>query len=89
MQLWSTYWLSPQSKIQTGYRHQGVDRDFLKGGWLDDISLRSDLMLRTDLAVSGTVQYEKWNFPLLAQDTKTNMSLSFSLTYRPKWGMKR
>ena len=85
VQLWSTYWLSPQSKIQLGYRHQGVDRDFLKGGRLDDISLRSDFMLRPDLALSATAQYERWNFPLLAPTTKSNLAVSLGFTFYPKW----
>lgn len=87
VQLWSTYWLSPQSKIQLGYRQQSVDPDFMKGGWLNDVSVRTDLRLRPDLAFSGAAQYEKWNFPLLAATTKSNVSLSLSLTYRPKWGL--
>lgn len=85
VQLWSTYWLSPQSKIQLGYRHQGVDRDFLQGGRLDDISLRTDFMLRSDLALSGTAQYERWNFPLLAPTAKSNVAISLGFTFYPKW----
>jgi membrane-associated phospholipid phosphatase len=85
-QVWSNYWLSPQSKIQAGYRHQGVDRDFLQGGWLDDISLNAQLNLRPGVALSAGAQFEKWNFPLLAPNTKSNLSLSWTLTYRPKWG---
>ena len=88
VQLWSTYWLSPLNKIQLGYRQQGVDPDFLKGGWLNDVSVRTDLMLRDDLSFSGTAQYEKWNFPLLSARSKSNLSLSLSLTYRPKWQVK-
>jgi membrane-associated phospholipid phosphatase len=87
VQLWSTYWLSPQTKIQAGYRHQSVDHDFLQGGNLNDFSLRSDLMLRPDLAFSGIAQYENWNFPLLAAGTQSNLSVSMSLTFRPRWGV--
>lgn len=88
VQLSSTYWLSPRSKIQAAYRHQGVDRDFLQGGWLDDMSLRSDLMLQRDLTFSGTLQYERWNFPLLSTTTKSDLAVSMSLTFRPKWGLR-
>jgi len=89
VQLWSTYWLSPQNKIQVGYRHQGVDRAFLEGGRLDDISLRSDFMLGTELALSGTAQYERWNFPLLASTAKSNLTVSVGFTYYPKWRLGR
>jgi membrane-associated phospholipid phosphatase len=86
VQLWSTYWLRPPRKIQMGYRQQSVNRDFLKGGWLNDLTVRTDLMVRDHVSFSATAQYEKWNFPLLAANTKSNLSLSISLTYRPKWG---
>jgi len=86
VQLSSTYWFSPQNKIQLQFRHQGVNSDFLQGGWLDDISLRTDFMLRPELALSASTQYEKWNFPLLVTETKSNVAVSISLTYRPKWG---
>ena len=89
VQLSSTYWLSPQNKIQLGYRHQGVDRDFLEGGRLDDISLRSDFMLGPNLAVSGSAQYERWNFPLLAPTAKSNLTVSVGFTYYPKWRLGR
>jgi membrane-associated phospholipid phosphatase len=84
IQLRSTYWLSPESKMQVGYRHQGVSRDFLQGGWLDDASLQSDLRLQRDLFFSGTLQYEHWNFPLLSAQTKSNWTVSMGLTFRPK-----
>ena len=47
VQLWSTYWLSPESKVQIGYRHQWVNPDFLQGGHLNDFSVRADLQLRS------------------------------------------
>ena len=85
VQLWSTYWLSPRNKIQAGYRYQGVDPDYLKGGRSDDVSLRADVMLRSDLTFSGTAQYERWNFPLLATNAKSNVAVSVGFTYRPRW----
>jgi len=88
IQLRSTYWLSPESKIQVGYRHLGVSREFLQGGWLDDGSLQSDLKLKRDLFFSGTLQYERWNFPLLSAQTKSNWTASMGLTFRPKWGSR-
>jgi len=89
MQLWSTYWLSPQNKIQFSYRHQGVDKDFLQGGWLDDFSARTDFSLRPDLVLSATAQHESWNFPLLADHTKSNVLVSLTLAFHPKWGVNR
>jgi len=88
IQLWSTYWFSPQNKIQFGYRHQGVNPDFLQGGRLDDVLARADLRFRQNLSFSGAAQYERWNFPLLTTQARRNVALSLSLTYWPKWGWK-
>jgi hypothetical protein len=89
VQAWSTYWLSSQSKIQLGYRHQMVDQRFLQGGNLNDFSLSTDIMLRPDLNLSGAVQHENWNFPLFGTDTRSNWTTSLSLTFRPKRELKR
>ncbi|HYX48450.1 MAG TPA: capsule assembly Wzi family protein [Ktedonobacteraceae bacterium] len=89
MQLSSTYWLSPLNKINLGFRHQGVDHDFLQGGWLNDISAKTDLMIRPQLMLSGTAQYEQWNFPLLTNTTKSSLLLSVGLTVHPKWKLGR
>jgi len=35
------------------------------GGTLNDGSVRADFWLNNMVTVSGTVQYEKWNFPVL------------------------
>ena len=88
LQLRSTYWFSPESKIQVGYRHLGVSRDFLRGGWLDDVSLQSDIRLQRDLSFAGKMQYERWNFPLLSARTESNWMVSMGLTFRPKWGAR-
>jgi hypothetical protein len=64
---WSTYWLSPRSSIKLEYRHQKVNGDYLpRGGTLNDGDVRVDLRLRPDVTFSGSVQYERWNYPLLA-----------------------
>lgn len=87
VQLWSTYWLSPQSKIQAAYRHQEVDHNFLQGGQLDDFSLRGDLKLGRSLLLSTTAQYESWSFPLLSSNAKSNLAVSMTLIFHPKWGV--
>ena len=89
VQLSSNYWLTPESKIQVGYRHQGVDPDFLKGGWLDDIAVKSDMKFRKELTFSGRLQFEKWNFPLLSDRTKSNVTLSVGIEYNPNWKLSR
>jgi len=78
-----TYWFSPRSTLQFGYRYQKVDRDFLEGGHLDDFSLRPQFLLRNDLALSGLLQYEHWYFPLLSTTGKSNTTAQLQLTFFP------
>src|SRR6185437_13033533 len=63
---WLTYRFSPRSNIQFGYQHNSVDKAFLQGGTLQDFNLRTDLMLTHALGISGFVQHETWNFPVLS-----------------------
>jgi hypothetical protein len=78
-----TYWFSPRSTLQFGYRYQKVDRDFLEGGHLDDFSIRPQFMLMNDLALSGLLQYEHWYFPLLSSAGKSNTTAQLQLTFYP------
>ncbi len=83
-QAWSTYWLSPRNKIQLHYRHQKVDGDYLpQGGTLNDAGVNAEFQLNPELTVSGSVQYEKWNFPLLAPAVQSNVTTSLQLTFWP------
>lgn len=88
LQLWSTYWLSARNKVQAGYRQMQVDRSFLQGGRLQDFSGKGDFVLRPDLSLAATIQVERWNFPLLATTTKTNVVASWQVTYTPHWRIR-
>ena len=85
---WSTYWLSPMSTIQVQYRDAQVDKELLGGGRLHDYGLRANLQIRSDLTLSGGMQYETWNFPLLAPTSQSNLVTSFQLTFFPQWKVK-
>ncbi len=87
MQGWATYWFSPRTKLQAGYRHQEADRSFLEGGRLADYSLRTDARLGREFAASAFVQYEQWMFPLLSATRQTNVTGSLQLTFYPRWGV--
>ena len=82
------YWVGPRSTVQFSYRKQGVDPAFLKGGTLHDFQTRADWRLRHDLGLTASVQYERWNFPLLAPTLKSNLATTVQLTYRPGWGRR-
>jgi len=80
---WATYSFSPRSQVQLGYRHNNVDKAFLNGGHFQDLSLQADVMLRHDLRVSGSVQYETWDFPVLSPTRKSDITSSVELTFWP------
>jgi hypothetical protein len=85
-QLWSTYWLSPRSTLQTGYRHAHVDRDFIPGGGnMQDFSVRADIALRPELEMAAFVQYERWNFSALAPLAGPNTAASVEFIWHPRW----
>jgi membrane-associated phospholipid phosphatase len=87
--LWATYWLSPRTNFQLGYREQHVSRRFLEGGRLHDVSARGEFLLNPQTAVEASVQYERWNFPLLAAGQQSNVSASLQLTFSPHWGLRK
>jgi hypothetical protein len=41
---------------------------------------------RRDFLLAGTVQYERWNFPLLASKPQSDVSVQFQFTYWPGHG---
>jgi hypothetical protein len=86
---WATYSFSPRTQIQFGYRHNNVDPAFLKGGTLQDMNIRGDVMLRHDLSLSGLVQYETWHFPVLQPTAQTNVTGSIQLTFWPNWSKNK
>jgi hypothetical protein len=86
---WFTYWFSPRSTLQFGYRYQKVDRDFLEGGLLNDFSVKPTFMLSHELSLSGMLQVEHWNFPLLSSSGQTNTTAQLQLTYFPHLRFRR
>jgi len=83
-QVWSTYWLTSRNKIQFNYRHLKVNPQYLpQGGTLNDGSVRADFWLNNMVTVSGTVQYEKWNFPVLDPLPRSDVATSIEFTFRP------
>jgi hypothetical protein len=81
---WSTYWFTPRNKIQFQYRHQKVDGDYLpQGATLNDGSVGVELQLQPRVTFSGSVQYEKWNYPVLDAQRKSNWATSIGFTFWP------
>jgi Capsule assembly protein Wzi/PAP2 superfamily len=80
---WATYWLSPRTNFQLAYREQHVSQRFLEGGRLRDVSARGQVLINSQSALEASVQYERWQFPLLAPGPQSNLSASVQLTFTP------
>lgn len=91
MQLWSTYWFSPRSTAQWGYRHGKVDADFIPGGGtLNDVSFRANVWVHAEWSIVGFFQYEKWAFPALESRPQSNVTTSVQVTFWPRhWRIER
>jgi hypothetical protein len=86
-QAWSTYWFSPRNKLQFSFRHEKVSKQFLPGGGtVTDGGVNADFLVRPSFGLSGSVQYELWDFPVLASTRRSNVSTSIQFTYWPSWG---
>jgi len=80
---WLTYSFSPQTKLQLGYRHQEVSKDFIGGGRLIDYSASGEARISRQFGFSGLVQYEQWRFPVLAASRQSNVTASITFKYFP------
>jgi len=89
-QAWATYWLSPRNTLQFQYRRQVMSKDFISGGGgLNDFGLQVTMQPNSDFSLQGLIQYETWNFPVLAPIPKTNVTASLQLTFYPKWSINK
>jgi membrane-associated phospholipid phosphatase len=85
IQAWSRYWLTPKNSIQFGYRHVKIDNKLIpNGGTINDASVRADYCIRPTVGASAFVQYEQWQFPLLAVGLQKNVTASLQITYWPE-----
>jgi membrane-associated phospholipid phosphatase len=81
----STYWFGPQKKITVGYRYANVSPGFVpNGGTLNDFNAAADWSLQGRVSISSMVQWERWNFPVLAGTSQGNISASVQVSYHPK-----
>lgn len=89
-QAWSRYWLGARSNLQFAYRHMQVSPDFVTGGGtINDASVSTDFWVSRAWNVSATVQYEKWNYPILANRPQVNVTSSLGITFAPTGGRIR
>jgi hypothetical protein len=88
---WSTYWFSPRTSLQFGYRHAQVAGTFIPhGGTLNDGSVRLNYQRGSELTLSAFVQYEKWLVPVLTPEAKNNITTALQMTFWPRnWGSRK
>jgi hypothetical protein len=82
---WATYSFTPRTQVQAMYRHNNVDKALLGGGDLQDASIQTKFMVRPNIELAGSVQYESWTFPTLSPSAKTDVTCSFGVTFWPSW----
>jgi Capsule assembly protein Wzi len=83
-QAWLTYHFSPESTLQVGFRHSNVDKAFLGGGRMRDLSVKSEWKLTRQVGVTAWLQQEQWHFSLLNPAGQSNFLASFELTLWPE-----
>lgn len=81
----SNYWLGARKKIGVELRHRKIDQQFLpQGGTQNDVAVDGDFLVKSGVRLSGMVQYESWQIPLLAANRQSNVAVQFQLSYSPK-----
>lgn len=86
-QVWITYWRSAKNKIQFNYRHRQANAKFMAGGGsANSAAIRADFWVGPRTQVTGSAQYETWNFPVLAPGTPRNLTTSLQFTFWPQLG---
>jgi membrane-associated phospholipid phosphatase len=81
----SNYWLGPRKKVGIELRHRKVGLQYLpQGGTQNDAGVNADFLLASGLRLSGGLQYESWQIPLLASNRQNNLTTWFQIGYWPQ-----
>jgi len=85
----STYWLTPRNTIQVTFRHRKLDAQYIpQGGTVNDGMVRTEYWLGHSVSLSGWLQYEKWQIPVLDSSARSNVTASFEVGFWPRdWGV--
>ena len=87
IQAWATYFISARNNVQMSFRKQAVNPEFLGGGTLYDGRAAATFLVKPSVELSGYLQYERWNFPLLAATAQSNVAMGFQVNFLPLGGM--
>ena len=85
---WTTYRFGALNNVQLHYRNQHVNPEFLLGGYLQDFGVSGTVAKAGSIVFDGAIQYEHWHFPLLATNSKSNLSVNLQISYRPLHGLR-
>jgi len=84
-QAWATYWFSPISRFQLGFKRTRVSSDFVPGGGLwSDFSVRHDYNLKSGFYLRSSAQIERLKYRFLFSQLHTNLAVSVELRYSPE-----
>jgi hypothetical protein len=77
-------WLNGKSKVGLELRHRKVDQTFLPGGGTqNDVAVNADIFAGKGFRLTGSVQYEQWQIPLLAPNRQSNVAAQFEIGFWP------
>ena len=85
LQFTSNYYFTGKDKVQVMYRKLAVSPDTGRRGTQHDFRAAFEYTISETLSTNTWVQYERWNFPVLAPTPQSNVSASVQLTYTPHW----
>jgi hypothetical protein len=86
---WATYWFNARSKAQLMFRRQTNERDFLGGGQMNNFGASGEVALTPDVSISGNVQFEQWNYPVLRPNPQTDFMASFQVNFHPRFRLAK
>jgi hypothetical protein len=86
-QAWSSYWISPRSKVQVSYLNHYLSPQYMKGGGTQNsFRTSSNILLKRNLEVELGVQSERIVLPLLTGNRAPQYDMSgwFGVKYNPE-----
>ncbi|MGE5053092.1 MAG: capsule assembly Wzi family protein [Acidobacteriota bacterium] len=83
-QIRTNYWLGARKKIGFELRHRKLDSGYIAGGGTqNDVSVNADFWTHQGFRLTGNVQYEQWQIPLLAAKRQSDVSASVQFSFWP------
>jgi hypothetical protein len=84
-QAWANYWFGARDRLQVNFRHQKVSQQFVPGGGtLTDFGVRGDYWPSQILGLTGSLQYERWLFPIIKPGPERDISASIGIQLQPQ-----